>query len=136
MKVRWEQTAFDGLEEPPAPLPGIDKRRKPRGTAKGNAFARAVAAYLGTEVRALCGAKDKGDLVSKIWVHECKCPGRGQPLNLSTAMSEAKKQARNAGVDHYSVIARRTGYPVAEALFVIPLWKAVELGLDPVWERE
>ena len=127
MKVRWEQTSFEGLEPP--------KKRRPRGTKKGNSFARAVATYVGTEVRALCGTKDKGDLVSKIWVHEVKCPGRGQPLNLSTAMSEAKAEAKNAGVHHYSVIARRTGYPVAEALFVIPLWKAVELGLDPVWDR-
>lgn len=128
MKVHWEQTAFDGLEAP--------KRGRPRGALKGNQFAAKVAAYLGTERRTLGGNKDKGDLVSKVWVHEVKAPGRGKPLNLSAAMTEAKAEARNAGVAHYSVIARRTGYPVAEALFVIPLWKAVELGLDPFWDGQ
>lgn len=105
-----------------------------KGVSKGNKFAGSVADYLGTERRVLNGNKDKGDLVSRTWVHEIKAPGRGKPLNLSAAMTEAKAEAKNAGVGNYSVIARRTGYPVAEALFVIPLWKAVELGLDPVWE--
>jgi hypothetical protein len=100
------------------------------GVAKGNKFARAVAAYLGTEVRALCGAADRGDLVLRRWVAEVKCAGRGKPLNLSAAMTEARIEAANAGVpDRYCVIARRTGHGVAESLFVIPLWMAREMGL-------
>jgi hypothetical protein len=99
------------------------------GVAKGNKFARAVAAFLGTEVRALSGAFDRGDLVLKRWVAEVKCAGRGQPLNLSTAMTEARVEAANAGVDRYCVIARRTGHGVAESFFVIPLWMAQEMGL-------
>lgn len=96
-----------------------------KGVRKGNTFAGAVAAFLGTERRVLAGTADKGDLVLKRWVAEVKCPGRDQPLKLSAAMTEA----RNAGVDSYCVITRRTGYPVEEAFFTIPLWKARDLGL-------
>lgn len=103
-----------------SPLPGV---------GKGNKFARAVAAFLGTEVRALCGALDRGDLVLKRWVAEVKCAGRGKPLNLSAAMTEARIEAANAGVERYCVIARRTGHGVAESFFVIPLWMAREMGL-------
>lgn len=99
------------------------------GVAKGNKFARAVAAYLGTEVRALCGALDRGDLVLKRWIGEAKCPGRGRPLNLSAAMTEAKVEAANAGVDRYCVITRRVGHPVEESFFTIPLWMARDLGM-------
>lgn len=100
-----------------------------RGVAKGNQFAGRVAAYLGTERRVLNGNRDQGDLVLRSWVAEVKCPGRGQPLNLSAAMTEAKTEAGHAGVDRWCVIARRTGYPVDEALVVIPLWMARELGI-------
>lgn len=100
-----------------------------RGVAKGNKFAGLVAAALGTERRVLNGAADRGDLVLKRWVAEVKAPGRGQPVNLSAAMTEAKREATNAGVDRWCVIARRTGYPTEEAFFVIPLWMARELGL-------
>jgi len=131
MKVDWEQQAFDGLD---APRPR--KRRKPRGVEKGNPFAELVARFLGTERRTLSGKKDKGDLVSRVWSHEIKCPGRGRPLDLSTAMRESKRQAENAGVALYSVITRRTGYPVAEAFFTIPLWMARDLGLDSEWKRD
>lgn len=99
------------------------------GVSKGNKFAGLVADFLGTERRVLAGVKDKGDLVLKRWVAEVKCAGRGKPLNLSAAMTEAKTEAANAGVDRYCVIARRTGYGVAESLFVIPLWMAREMGL-------
>jgi hypothetical protein len=125
MTIRWEQQSFEGLEP--------KKRSRPKGTSKGNPFAEAVARFLGTERRTLSGSKDKGDLVSRTWTHEVKCPGRGKPLNLSGAMRESKQQAKNAGVELYSVITRRTGYPVAEAFFTIPLWMARELGLDPEW---
>ena len=125
MTLQWEQPAFDGLEKP--------KSRRPKGTKKGPKFEQDVADFVGTERRAKNGAKDRGDLVSREWVHECKCPGRGKPLNLSAAMTEAKAEAANAAVAKYSVITRRTGYPISEALFSIPLWLAVELGLDPVW---
>lgn len=100
-----------------------------KGVAKGNQFAEKVAQFLGTERRALCGNKDKGDLVSKLWALECKAPGRGKPLNLSTAMNEAKVEAVNAGVHRYAVISRRTGYETREAFFVIPLWLAEELDI-------
>lgn len=105
-----------------------------KGTRKGPDFEGKVARYVGTERRRLNGVFDKGDLVSKEWVHELKCPGRGKPLNLSAAMTEARLEAANAGVRKYSVITRRTGYPISEALFSIPLWLAVELGLDPIWD--
>jgi hypothetical protein len=96
-----------------------------RGVAKGNRFARAVATYLGTEPRVLNGHRDRGDLVHRSWCVEVKAPGRGQPLNLSTAMTEAKIEADHAGVDQWAVVARRTGYPLDEAFFVMPLWLAV-----------
>ena len=95
------------------------------GVKKGNRFARAVAAYLGTEPRVLNGALDRGDIVHKRWTLECKAPGRGKPLNMSAAMTEAKKEAVNAGTENkYAVITRRTGYPVEEAFFTMPIWMA------------
>lgn len=104
------------------------------GVAKGNRFARAVAAYLGTEARALNGCLDRGDLVHKTWTVEVKCPGRGKPLNLSVAMTEAKVEAVHAGTPgRYCVITRRTGYPIDESFFTIPLWMAKQVvpGLVP-----
>lgn len=96
-----------------SPLPGI---------AKGNRFARAVAAYLGTEPRALNGNQDRGDLVHPTWTVEIKCHGRGKPLNLSAAMTEAHTEAVNAGTpDRYLVVTRRTGWPLEEAFVVLPL---------------
>lgn len=95
------------------------------GIAKGNKFARAVATFLGTEPRALCGALDRGDLVHPTWTVEVKCPGRGKPLSLSTAMTEARAEAVNAGTpDRYCVVTRRTGWPLDEAFVVLPLWLA------------
>jgi hypothetical protein len=99
-----------------------------RGVSKGNIFAQRVADYLGTERRVLNGSKDKGDLVHRTWTGEVKAPGRGQPLNLSTAMTEAKVEAVHAGTPgRYAVITRRTGYPIDEAFFTIPLWMAVQV---------
>lgn len=95
-----------------------------RGVAKGNPFAEKVAGYLGTERRVLSGNKDRGDLVHRIWAVEVKAPGRGQPLNLSAAMNEAKVEAGHAGVDRWCVITRRTGYPLDEAYVTLPLWMA------------
>lgn len=100
-----------------------------RATRKGNPFEEKVAIACGTERRIKHGTKDQGDLVLRKWVAEIFCPGRGKPLNLSQKMTEARTEAINAGVDNYCVIARRTGYPIEEAFFVIPLWKARELGL-------
>jgi hypothetical protein len=104
-----------------------------RGVAKGNRFARAVAAYLGTEPRVLNGHLDRGDLVHPAWTVEVKCAGRGQPLSLSAAMTEARAEAVNAGTpDRYCVVTRRTGWPIDEAFVVLPLWLArrVVPGLD------
>lgn len=98
-------------------------------TRKGNTFEGRVAAACDTERRIKHGTKDQGDLVLKRWVAEIFCPGRGKKLNLSQKMTEAKVEAANAGVENYCVIARRTGYPIEEAFFVIPLWKARELGI-------
>jgi hypothetical protein len=95
-----------------------------RGVAKGNAFARKVADYLGTEPRTLSGAKDRGDLVHPTWTVEVKAPGRGRPLDLSTAMNEAKREAANASTHLYCVVSRRTAYPLEEAFVTIPLWMA------------
>lgn len=100
-----------------------------QGVAKGNRFAGVVADFLGTERRVLAGVKDRGDLVLRRWVAEVKCAGRGKPLNLSVAMTEARVEAANAGVERYCVIARRTGHGVAESFFVIPLWMARDMGL-------
>jgi hypothetical protein len=98
------------------------------GVAKGNRFARLIAARLGTEVRALCGNLDRGDLVHRTWTLEAKCPGRGKPLNLSAAMTEACTEALNAGTPtRYAVITRRTGYPLDEAFFTMPLWMACQV---------
>jgi hypothetical protein len=102
-----------------------------RGVAKGNKFARAVAAYLGTEPRVLNGARDRGDLVHPTWTIEVKATGRGRPLELSTAMTEAKVEAGHAGTpDRYAVITRRTGYPIGEAFFVMPVWMARQVVPD------
>jgi hypothetical protein len=99
-----------------------------RGVAKGNKYARLVAGYLGTEARVLNGNRDQGDLVHRTWTVEVKAPGRGQPLNLSAAMTEAKVEAVYAGTPgRYCVITRRTGYPIDESYFVIPLWMAVQV---------
>jgi hypothetical protein len=99
-----------------------------RGVAKGNAFARLVAARLRTEARVLNGAKDRGDIVHRTWTVEVKCPGRGRPLDLSTAMNEAKVEAVHAGTaGRYAVVTRRTGYPLDEAFFTVPLWMACQV---------
>jgi hypothetical protein len=101
-----------------------------KGTRKGAEFEQVVAEYLGTERRVKHGNLDRGDLVFQQITIECKAPGRGKPLNLSAAMTEAKTEGKNAGTpDRYAVITRRTGYPVSEAFFTIPLWLAKELGL-------
>jgi hypothetical protein len=101
-----------------------------KGVAKGNRFAQLVAEHLGTERRVLYGTQDKGDLVHATWTCEVKAPGRGKPLNLSMAMTEARIEGVHAGTpDRYCVITRRTGYPVSEAFFTIPLWMALELGI-------
>lgn len=97
------------------------------GTRKGNPFAQLVAKLFGTEVRHLSGNKDKGDLVHPRWAVEIKCPGRGQPLNLSAAMTEARVEATNAGVDLYCAVVRRTGYPTGKAYFVMDLDMALEV---------
>lgn len=107
-----------------------------RGVAKGNIFARAVAARLGTEARVLNGARDRGDIVHRHWTLEVKAPGRGRPLDLSAAMNEAKVEAVHADTPtRYAVITRRTGYPLEEAFFTIPLWMACQvipdLEVDP-----
>lgn len=102
-----------------------------RGVHKGNKFARAVATYLGTEPRVLNGNRDRGDLVHRTWTVEVKAPGRGQPLNLSTAMTEARIEAGHAATpERYAVVARRTGYPIGEAFFVMPLWLAAQVVPD------
>lgn len=99
-----------------------------RGVAKGNQFARLVAARLGTEPRVLNGAKDRGDLVHRHWTVEVKAPGRGQPLNLSAAMTEACTESLHAGTPgRYLVITRRTGYPLDEAFVTLPLWMACQV---------
>lgn len=98
-----------------------------KGIRKGNDFARRVAEYLGTEPRVLSGNHDRGDLVHRMWTVEIKAPGRGQPLNLSMAMTEAAREAANADTDLYAVVTRRTGYPVDEAFFTIPLWMAARI---------
>ena len=102
-----------------------------RGVAKGNQFARAVAARLGTEARVLNGNRDRGDIVHRSWTCEVKAPGRGRPLDLSGAMTEAKTEAAHAGTPgRYGVITRRTGYPLDEAFFTIPLWMACQVIAD------
>jgi hypothetical protein len=99
-----------------------------RGVAKGNQFARAVAARLHTEARVLNGAKDRGDIVHRHWTIEVKCPGRGRPLDLSCAMNEAKVEAVHANTPgRYAVVTRRTGYPLEEAFVTIPLWMACQV---------
>jgi hypothetical protein len=98
-----------------------------RGVAKGNSFAKRVAEYLGTEPRVLCGALDRGDVVHRHWTIECKAPGRGRPLDLSTAMNEARREAVNASTDLYAVVTRRTGYPLEEAFVTVPLWMAATI---------
>jgi hypothetical protein len=106
-----------------------------RGVAKGNMFARAVAARLGTEARVLNGHRDRGDIVHRRWTIEVKAPGRGRPLDLSAAMNEAKVEAVHAGTPaRYAVITRRTGYPLEEAFVVLPLWIACQVidGLEVV----
>ena len=101
-----------------------------KGVAKGAAFEQLVADYLETERRVQRGNVDRGDLVFQQVTVELKAPGRGKPLNLSAAMTEAKAEAVNAGTpDRYCVITRRTGYPVSEAFCTFPLWMIKELGL-------
>lgn len=96
-----------------------------RGVAKGNQFARAIAAALGTEARVLNGNRDQGDVVHPAWTIEVKCPGRGRPLDLSAAMNEAKVEAVHAGTPtRYLVVTRRTGYPLDEAFVTLPFWMA------------
>lgn len=98
-----------------SPLPGV---------RKGNTWEQVAADYLGTERRHLRGNLDRGDLVHPHWTCEAKCPGRGKPLNLSAAMTEARREAANNGQDRWCVIARRTGYPIDEAFWVTPLFIA------------
>jgi hypothetical protein len=98
-----------------------------RGVAKGNAFARKVAEYLNTEVRALAGAHDRGDLVHPTWTVEVKCPGRDQPVRLSHAMTQVRRAAANNGQEFFCVISRYTGHSLEEAFFTIPLDMATRI---------
>lgn len=100
---------------------------KPKGVSKGNPFAQLVATLFGTEVRHLSGVKDKGDLVHPLYAVEIKCPGRGQPLNLSKAMNEAAVEAVNAGKDLYCSVVRRTGHATGKAFFVMDLDMALDV---------
>lgn len=105
------------------------------GTAprrKGAAFECQVVNYLRgagfpRAAKTLAGAsEDRGDIqgVGNSAL-ECKNANR---LDLAGWMAEARREAENAGLPRFAVIAKRRGVAdVAESYAVVPLWLLAEL---------
>ncbi|HEX6537678.1 MAG TPA: hypothetical protein VF155_00675 [Candidatus Dormibacteraeota bacterium] len=98
---------------------------------KGSRFERDVATYLaehgfpGAERRVMGGSKDRGDIAGVTgWALECKAT---RDVDLAGATTEAKAEARNAGVVDYAAILKRRNHPVAGAYVVLPLDRFVHL---------
>lgn len=71
------------------------------------------------ERRVMGGSRDRGDIAGiPGWVRECKAT---RELDLAGAVSEAKSEARNAGVIDYAAVLKRRNHPVASAYVVLPL---------------
>lgn len=96
-----------------------------RAKQKGTAFETAVVTFLsekfpGVERRTLSGASDKGDVAGLAgWVLELK---NYKTFNLSGWVEEARKEAANASVDWWAVVAKRPNKNVSESYVVLPLW--------------
>jgi len=99
---------------------------------KGTAHESAVVTYLRehgfptAERRALNGSQDKGDVAGVIgWVLECKSSKTFEP---GPWLDEAEREAENAGVSRFAVVAkRRLKSDAAESFAILPLWLLVEL---------
>lgn len=104
---------------------------------KGSAFERDVVDYLKVngfpwaERRALEGVNDRGDVAGipgvVLEVKACK------QIDLAGFMGEAEREAANAGVSIFAVIAKRRMKPTSEAYAVMPLRLLVELLRDAEW---
>ena len=56
---------------------------------------------------------------------ECKCAAR---IDLAGWMAEARREAENAGLPRFAVVAKRRGIAdVAESYASVPLWLLAEL---------
>jgi hypothetical protein len=92
---------------------------------KGSAFESAVVRYLAEhgfpdcERRVMGGSRDRGDIAGVSgWVLEAKAT---RTLDLAGAMTEAKREAVNAGTARYAAVLKRRSHPVSDAYVVLPL---------------
>jgi Holliday junction resolvase len=102
--------------------------------AKGTKWETDVVNYLrdqgfvAVERRVLSGSKDKGDIAGiPNTVLECKGADK---YTLGPWLKEAAKEAENAGVTRYAVIAKQRQKPTAEGFAIMPLWLFTELIRD------
>ena len=92
---------------------------------KGFAFGAQVVGFLQkhgvpqAERRVMGGSRDRGDMAGVPgWVLELKAT---KALDLASALSEAQREAGNAGVSRYAAILKRRQHGVADSYVVIPL---------------
>lgn len=104
---------------------------------KGSKWERDVVEFLRVngfpyvERRALEGINDRGDIAGIPGVVlECKAT---KAIDLATAMTEAEKEAKNAGVRIFAAVIKRRMKPTSEAYGVVPLWLLAELLRDAEW---
>lgn len=92
--------------------------------AKGSRFEREVVDYLKSwyphaERRALCGTKDKGDIVGVWgWVLELK---NTRTIDLAAAVDEAEIECEHAGEPWFAAVVKRRRRGVSESYVVMPL---------------
>jgi Holliday junction resolvase len=98
---------------------------------KGSAFEAEVVRYLAEhgfpdcERRVMGGSRDRGDIAGVSgWVLEAKAT---RTLDLAGAMTEAKREAVNAGTARYAAVLKRRSHPVSDAYVVLPLSVFAEL---------
>ncbi|MGC2295304.1 MAG: hypothetical protein WA695_01235 [Candidatus Dormiibacterota bacterium] len=92
---------------------------------KGSTFEAAVVAYFAEngfpecERRVMGGTRDRGDVAGVPgWTLELKAE---RSLDLAGALTEAQREAANAGTTQYAAVLKRRSHPVSDAYVVLPL---------------
>lgn len=98
---------------------------------KGSKFETDVVGYFNdngfphVERRTLRGNKDCGDIAGlPEWVLELKAT---KGIELGATLTEAKKEAENAGVHKYAAIHKRRQANVRDSFVTLPLWLFVSM---------
>lgn len=108
-------------------------KRGPKFEADVVAFLR-TAGFPDAERRVMGGARDRGDVAGvRGWVLELKA---SKAEDWGYELTEAEKEARNAGVPRFALVKKRRNKPIAEAFAVVPLWLLAELMREDVPMKE